>query len=401
MKKVSLVMFCIFGFMLVLASPYTPCAELATAAEKEVKIGAIVALSGPGSEDLSKLARAIEFTAEWINDKGGLKIRGENYRIRIVLEDDKMNPEGAIAAANKLVYDHKVKFIMGPNIPPFKAAVSKITEDNKVVRVDVTGQAGEKYEIGPGVPYTFVNGLEVASQDPGRFLKEYPKVKTVALIWPDDPSLNAVAAVLRSRFESYGVKVVGNEIYPFGASDFYPILTKLFVNKPDALINVAGMPTWIGNVFKQTRELGFKGPMASFAGGADPYVTLKIAGKDYATDIWVHSFPIKDPGMTPMIKEIDRLVKTKLGVDATYDYIMGWEALTLLTQAIERAQSLDPTVVKNTFETMTNIQTPSGIGKMGGLKTFGANHTLVRPVPIARIMDGEVKFVGWFTPDVP
>jgi ABC-type branched-subunit amino acid transport system substrate-binding protein len=135
--------------------------------------------------------------------------------------------------------------------------------------------------------------------------------------------------------------------------------------------------------------------------GADPYVVLGIAGKDFATDFMATSYALKDPEMTPMIKEVGKIIESKFGVDITYDHLSGFEAMWILTQAIEKAQSLDPTVVMNSLEKTTKIETPNGPGKMGGLKTFGINHALVRPFPVVRIMNGIVKHVSWFTPELP
>ena len=50
---------------------------------------------------------------------------------------------------------------------------------------------------------------------------------------------------------------------------------------------------------------------------------------------------------------------------------MGFEAFWVLAQAIENAQSVDPTVVKNAFEKMTKFETTTGPGKLGGAKTYG------------------------------
>ena len=56
-----------------------------------------------------------------------------------VIEEIKMTPDGTTAAATKLVFDDKVSYIIGPPIPPYKAALSAITEPDKVSRIDTSG----------------------------------------------------------------------------------------------------------------------------------------------------------------------------------------------------------------------------------------------------------------------
>ena len=75
-------------------------------------------LSGAGSESLALSLDGVNAAAEWINDKGGLTVNGEKYLVKPVAEDIKMSPDGTTAAANKLVFEDKVSYIIGPPIPP-------------------------------------------------------------------------------------------------------------------------------------------------------------------------------------------------------------------------------------------------------------------------------------------
>ena len=75
--------------------------------------------------------------------------------------------------------------------------------------------------------------------------------------------------------------------------------------------------------------------------------------------------------------------------------VWGFQAIYVLVQAIEKAQSLDPTVIKGSWEKMKAIDTVYGPGRMGGLKTYGINHTVCHPCPIQALQDGQVKWVKW------
>ena len=57
--------------------------------------------------------------------------------------------------------------------------------------------------------------------------------------------------------------------------------------------------------------------------------------------------------------------------------------------------SLDPDVVKDSWEQMNSIDTAYGGGRMGGMSTFGINHTVSYPMPLTAIQDGEVVWVMW------
>jgi branched-chain amino acid transport system substrate-binding protein len=403
MKKLGLGVFILLALMLVLTLSFSPCVNSATAAEKELVIGGIFGLSGPGSESFSRIYDGTKAGAAWINDKGGLTIKGEKYLIKIIGEDSKMSPDGMIAAANKLVFQDKVKFIIqGVPIPPFKAAISKILEDNKVLSVQNDG-IGVNSEFSPQISYAFGTMTARSAYNVGwaNFAKLYPKAKTVVIVAPEDPATIEDAQYLGDGAKAHGLKVIGEEHYPFGTADFYPMWTKIMTLKPDVVASSAGLPEWIGGVVKQGRELGFKGPFCLIMLGADPNVIIKIAGDKYATDIFSTNFDYTSEKMPPMVKEIARVIKQKIGVEITADSFMAFEAIWVLAQAIQHAQSLDPTVVKNAFEKMTKIDTPTGPGKLGGLKTYGVNHIVTRSYPLLKIMNGKIEQLGWAEPVLP
>ena len=148
----------------------------------------------------------------------------------------------------------------------------------------------------------------------------------------------------------------------------------------------------MGSMLKAAREMGFTGPI--LACHEDPYDIREVAGRAASTHFFTHNIDINAPEMTPMIKEIARRGKAKYGRTSP-THVWGWSPSWSLVQAIEAAQSLDPTVVKDSWEKMTSIQTPYGTGRMGGKKTYGINHTVSAPMPLTTLKDGKVVWVKW------
>ena len=253
----------------------------AMAAEKEVIIGGIFGLSGPGSEALARKYDGVKAAVAWINDdKGGINIKGDKYLIKIIAEDSKGSIDGMIAAANKLIFDNKIKFMIGGiSVPPFKMAISQLLEDNRVLTMNLDG-LGVAAEMTPKIPYTFETIFSRASYIVGweQFVKFYPKAKRVAIIAPEDPSTVEDAQHNGDAAKLQGLTIVAEEHYPFGTADFYPLWTKLLAAKPDVIAASAGFAEWMGNVVKQGRELGFKGPFCFNMMGADSHVIVKMAG---------------------------------------------------------------------------------------------------------------------------
>jgi branched-chain amino acid transport system substrate-binding protein len=401
MKNLKFLILVLLVLTLVPTTMLAACTSATTTAST-LKIGAIVGLTGPGSDTYIRGANALGVAADWVNSKGGITVEGEKYLIDLDSQDCQMSMDGVVAAATKLILRDNVKFIIGSvAIPPFKEATSKLCQDNKVLKLDGDG-VGTLPELSSKTPYTFATMMCRAGYDfMFRSLVEYyPQIKTVALICAEDPGAIADMDTLEKYANNYGLRVVAKEPFAMTTTDYYPLWTKVLDSNPDSLVTVAVLPSWMGSIMKQGRELGFKGPIGCFAFTEDLYVIRDIAG-DFATDFITDTPDLRSPEMTSSIKEISQIIKNELDVELTMDHLISWEALWALTQAIENAQSLDPTQVKNSFEKTTGIDTPYGKGKMGGLQTYGINHVIVRPCALTRIMNGEIKHIKWFTPEVP
>lgn len=370
---------------------------------KELAIGGIFALSGPASEAFSRMYDGAKTVVSWLNDNGGVTINGQKYNIKLYAEDMMMTPDGMTAAVKKLVFDNKVKYIVSAcPVPPLDMIGRDIADANKVVWMKIDG-LGVNAEYTAEKPYTF--GIMTSRSTYGIVLKTfknlYPAVKTFTVMAPEDASMVEDAQHLADAAKAAGFTQKDTVSYPMGTADFYPMWTKILSNQPDCIAASAGIPEWTGSFVKQGRELGFKGPFCFPMLGCDPVVMSGIAGTPYATDILAASYSFASPDMTPKVKEIGQLMKAKAGVDLNYDNYGAFQAIWALVQGIQKAQSLDSTVLKDTFNTMTNIETPTGTGWWSGQQTYGIKHILLQKTPMVTIMNGVVKHKEWFSPESP
>jgi branched-chain amino acid transport system substrate-binding protein len=215
-----------------------------------------------------------------------------------------------------------------------------LTEDNKVLTIHVDG-IGVNSECSAQMPYSFATMFQRAGYSPSwaEFRKLYPNAKRVAIVAPEDPSTIEDAQHLGEAAKAHGLEVVAEEHFAFGTADFYPMWTKLLAAKPDVVAESPGVSEWFGNMIKQGRELGFKGPFYIMTSAADAQVIAKIGGEMYATDILTATLDFSSPKMPPIVKEMGRAIKQKAGVEMTADSFLGFEAIWILAQAIENAQT--------------------------------------------------------------
>ena len=387
-------------FLLILALGGVPfsmslAASPAFAGEaKTLEIGVLAALTGFGSAAETLVAQGAEVAKDWLNEKGGITVDNQKYEIKLVVEDTKSTATGTVAAATKLVYDDKVKFILGTVVPYMVEAGGTVTEPAKVLRV-LAYNCAMPSEYGPKTPYTFLGqdaSVEGAIASLSYLVESHPEVKSVVFIIPDDGSIPYLGKVVRELAEARGLTVKGIVGWTHDTVDFTPIAAKAIALDPDAIHMTNGWPGPLGSILKAAREAGFTKPIVSFHNPA-PDVKM-VAGEAASTNFITNGIIWDDPGNPPMIKELGARFVKQYG-NAFYYHFWGFNLLYHLAQAIDAAQSLDPTVVRDKWEKMDTIETVYGTGRMCGEKTYGFKHTVCHPVAIQVLDNGKVTQVKW------
>jgi branched-chain amino acid transport system substrate-binding protein len=372
------------------------CPKPAPATEKTLKIGALMSLTGWFVVNDLGGWQAIQTAAEMINDQGGVTVDGQKYNIEVVVEDCKSTMDGVTAAANKLVYDEGIKFIIGPSAF-FTSAATPVTESAKVITVP-TWNCNTPGELDSSTQYVFaVDGNIPADIAATKFIRQtYPDAKKVALIVPDDGTGPFVEPIVRELLASEGITIVGDTImYPNEMEDFSSVVAQINqLEDIDVIYQLVGVNPHVAAIAKGLRGSGNHLPYVT--GLPTPVIEIAlISGMEAAEGVSSVCSSDDDPDNTALMNELFSREKAKYGEDYI-GRVAGANSLFILTQVIEAAQSLDPTVVKEKWESMDKVETMYGMGTVCGDKTFGINHHFVaHPQPITRIQGGKVIPAGW------
>ncbi len=92
-----------------LAATPSPAAEIPGVTSDEILVGSVGPMTGPVYVYGLMSMNGMDVVFDKVNKEGGIHGR----KIRMVREDDRCNPEGAISAVRRLIYDHKVFAIIG------------------------------------------------------------------------------------------------------------------------------------------------------------------------------------------------------------------------------------------------------------------------------------------------
>jgi branched-chain amino acid transport system substrate-binding protein len=331
-------------------------------------------------------------TADLVNQRGGITVKGQKYLIEIVTGDDQSSPPGAIAAANKLMQDG-IKFIIAPMFMPSNMAIAPICEEAKILRV--TPNCAEPALFGSPNRYSF-NAEATIYNIPfvyDKLRKIYPKVKKVGILWPDDPGTKSMANMTVEEIKKRGLEIVFNEAYKIPTEDFYPTLTKTLQTKPDAIECLFSIIPWAKGIINQSREMGFTGPITAVSSFGDTNILNSMIDPKYAYEICHANPDVTSPKMLPIVKDLGKLVEKQAKEKFNFDHVLTLQALWVILQGIEKAQSLDTDKVVSLLETGESIETPYGKGRFAGKDLIGINRLMIRTIPFSRIVkDGKLEF---------
>ena len=362
-----------------------PVTAPATGPVKEVLYGYGVPLTGArGATYGIPAKRTFEMAAEKI---GEFVVAGQRYRFKVLFEDNLYTTAGGVASATKLIFENKVKFMGQFGTSPTMAA-RPLTEKSKILLFPVSTPPDT---LGPQYPYTFrvYEGRE--ENTPLAFewmVKNYPFVKVFYNILPDDDTGIAVYEATARAAKGYGIKTP-IQYYPVGATDFYPMLAKALLEKPDVIHATVGEAPLI---WKQAREKGFRGLFFTATYKSE---YMKVAGPQILEGLIFMNPDLYDESTPDGWRNWAIEFKKKYNEEA--DPVMRFPYLELfvLSDAMKKAGTTeDVDKIAKVLETEW-LETPIGKMKFGGKDLYGIDHQLFTPVWVGQITNGkqEVKDV--------
>jgi branched-chain amino acid transport system substrate-binding protein len=356
------------------------------AAPKEFVVGCNFVLSGPGASGGIALQRAVEHATEIIN-KEGFSVEGEKYILKPVYYDSKYVPAEAVLNLEKML-GQGVKFIYSLGSGTTVPLVEKTTAAKVFMMASCSGS---HHLTNPKYPYSFriYPTNEAAFAVYPWLVKEYPQVKNVAHVNPSDEAGFTESETRVKCAKNVGLKNLANEYFKRGATDYYPVATKVVATKPD-LIDFGGTAGRDqGLLAKALREVGYKGLITVHY--SNPAEFSRIAGAENAEGVL---FPnsVAEP-KTPGQQEIHDWHVKKYGPDITGMLYDNADPLFMLVEAIKKTGSFDPVKVSETFRNLrwNSIFGPAYIG-MESL--YGIKCTLCRPIPCGIFKNGKLTHLA-------
>ncbi|MFZ2156875.1 MAG: ABC transporter substrate-binding protein, partial [Bradyrhizobium sp.] len=323
-----------------------------------------------------------ELAAEDFNKDGGLDVGGKRYPIRVIAYDTKYKANEALSAANRLISEDNVKFILGPVGAAEAYATQDITTAKKVITLVF---AWSPRVLGPKLPFQFRVSTSTDEFAPPqiRWIGQKIKLKTVGGLFPNDEYGQQSSKQVIDEYAKTGTTAFV-ELFERDRVDFVPLLTRLIGRGIEAVELDGNSPTTAGLIVKQARSLGFTGPFVRSGGPAEREI-LQVAGKAAAEGMYLHS-PVNpiDPG----ILAFEARHKKKYGSDMSGFMPSFYDGARMLFEAIQKAGTIEDTEkVAKALEGINHFQGLQGeLGWSSG--NYGIPRQINAPFYIVQIKDG-------------
>ncbi|MFC1484719.1 ABC transporter substrate-binding protein [Candidatus Neomarinimicrobiota bacterium] len=353
-------------------------ASCARKTSKDVVIGVVAPLTGPIAPYGENIRDGVLLAVDEINKKGG--VNGSD--IKIVFEDEGGGPQAAVNAVIKLATLNKVAAIIGPATSNGIMATAPFAEANHIVLLTPSGTSDNIREAGD---YVFRNRAS-ATQEASIFayyIIEDLGINEIAILRADADYAVSFADVCKGVIAGNGGKILTEEVFAEGTTDFRTQLTKIKVASPEGFI-IIGVPIELGNILKQSRELGIRTRM--FSNTIDSPEILKIAegaeeGLSFVTTFYD---PVHGDERT---RKFDTRFKDRFGRASHLFGANAYDAMYILTDVIRNYGNNGEAIKEGLYEF-------EGIHGAAGFTAFDEKGDLRSTrVAVKKILDGKFVFV--------
>jgi len=340
---------------------------------REIKIGAILILTGPDAKAGQSARQGIEMAAEEINNDGGIK----GKKVKVVYEDDQGEPQKAVSAILKLINIEKVPAIIGPMWSSSVLAVAPIAEKNHVVILSPAASAPKITYAGDFIFRNTYSDLFEGAKDAEYAYKELGYRKAGIIHVNVDAGIE-IANVFSETFQKLGGTVVLRESYEPKTTDFRSLLTK-YKDKDIDFIYLMGYSE-MGQLVKQAREIGLKIPFVSTIMFEISDV-IKVAGN--AAEGTIYSFPAYDSEeKSDVVSSFTEKFKQRYGTLPDPEAAFSYDATKILCLAISKGGT-GPTKIKDELYRIKNYQ------GVTGETSFDENGDVIKPIGFKKVENGK------------
>jgi branched-chain amino acid transport system substrate-binding protein len=320
-------------------------APAALAADKSVKIGALLPMSGPGAYFGAQDKLGVELALEELNKSGV-----DGYKFEVQYEDSACSPLPATQAAKKLLEEYKPDIVIGEECSDATLAIMPVIAQAKVPLLNAGSSSIKITE--PGNPWTFrimpnevMQGVDIANNAYVRL-----GARSAVLLYENTNAGIGNAKVFGDTFTKLGGKILADIGFGRDVNDFTSIATRIAGLGP---VDVIPTYTLEGQGLKITQALAQAGVTKGGGGHAIQLGTIWLpfgfeqkAGK--AADGYIRIVQFDPTDERPAVRSFVASFKAKYSQEPTHLNAHAFDQVILIADVVRRgghdAQSIRDTL---------------------------------------------------------
>ena len=379
---VSLVLFCV----------HTVNAEVRGVTDKEIKIGAMADVTGPGADVYQGVIPGWRTYIQFINDRGGIHGR----KIKFIIEDDRFSIPLALAAFKKLVYRDKIfAFSWAASGAGQTHAIIPLVEKEKIPII--TGTNNSAYFI-PARRYVFTTLPFYEDQIKIIFDYMWNDLKVnrpkIALLYMESASSRPVLQMVRELTKKHNAPLT-EIVIPIAGLDMSSQVLLLKRANPDYVI-IHGYIANTAAVLRDAKKFNLKSQIIAMQYG---FVrkTVELA-RGAAKGLWgINSFGTStdDSPAMAQLREIDKKYNPGAGY-RDENYTQGWLCSMILCEGLKNAgKNLNSETLVEGWEKIKNFDTQ---GICGVINLGPDDHKTTNSSRIYKVDVENLSFIpvtGW------
>lgn len=350
-----------------------------------IRVGFFGALTGPTATFAQSGRNGVQMAVEELNAAGGV-LGGKH--IELLVEDDRGEASEAASAVSKLITRDHVVALIGEQASSRTIAAAPIAQSYGVPMISPTSTSADVTKKGD---YIF----RVCFTDPyqgavlSSFARENLKANTAAQLVDvrNDYSVG-LAQAFRESFEKAGGRILAEQNYSEGDSDFSAQLTAIRPLDPDVLV-VPGYYTDAGLIARQAKALGIRATLLGGDGWDSPKLT-EIGGDTVEGAYFSNHYSVDDP--SPAVQQFVAAYRKKYGANPDSIAALSYDAARLLADAIRRAGSTEGKRMRDALAETKDFSGVSGMIKMD------ADRNPIKPAVVLKVEGGRFRFVTAVSP---
>ena len=347
--------------MLVVLLTLVLLVPLAADAQKPIKVGMPMPLSGPPALFGDPAAKGAQMFVEELNAKGGVLGR----KIELLVRDSKADANEAVRVARELILKDNVDFLVGTLTSAEGPAVSVVAKENKIVFIAPIPKTDQLTAADKLHPYVFrvAATTTMEGRSAAEIVAKWPVTRIATMSFDYAYGQDVTRAFVEHLKKiKPGAQVVDQQWPKLGEQDYNPFINAQMAKKPEAIFS----SIWGGffvTYSKQAKALGvFDAIKYNFIGVGEAATpeTTKSMGPDYPVGIWGNSYDAFYWGETAAHRDyVARLSKYLKDEYPSSWAIQGYIGMQFLVEAIKKANSTDSDKVAHALLGLA-VETPIG-----------------------------------------